>query len=918
MMATADNLKLTERLIAAVANVDKDNPRFRILKRRVDDTLKSPLYGRTDQFAVSKQLDGLQEKFRVLSRDDLADALQPRLTELNEHRGSLFPEVLSLLLQLADRPAQLSRIDQIARANTEKDAQQLTWTDLDASGTAYCDEDIWESVDYGVGLSDDDEISSISSDSQPARSFTRTSIAPEDDYVIPEDVFSSGEDEDLIKSIQSVQFWREDNALNVSGGEQPSRVLTEPQLVRETVFMLQGLPTSLFWRLDGQVELDRRYSLSHLSPAALSSLLRSISICGTKIDILRRFTKIAQTATYMQTFHRSIEEHLSNFDQFLSDIQSRFLDQRSHFAVSLLKLSDDVQRESTLLVLLADLISNFESEAMNDNLRCLDLLYDLVCNTQASGDDGNYAVLVRVFLRCFETYARPIRRWMEAGLLESSPPGFFVMENREKPDLRTLWHDWYTLTKQSDSMNIPKFIRPLASRIFITGKSMVFINRLNLVEDIEPPTSTTLSFEDIHPSDSSPICLPFYALLESALTNAVNERHAFTSTMLRKELDERCGLWTSLQALEHIYLCKDMSMIGPIDTKIFELIDRGKGGWNDRFLLTELAQSAFSLTELIDPTRLVVRSTKIASSSNRARSVKLLNSLSFDYILPWPVANIITKNGITAYQRISTFLMQVRRAKYTIVKQRLQYSHIEPDQLNADSRGRTLSYALRHNMLWFLNTFYSHLTDFVISSTTESLRKALSTANDVDAMIAAHRSYMESLEEECLLSSNLNPLYQAILTILDLCIAFADLQASRSHYQNHSTFGLSRTPRKQVAQSPFKPMRTGLTPIPRKTRYEYSYGDEEDSDDDIDDDENDSSDDENAHGDQEKASAPRHGPLDETQYVQRLNDIQNQFNHLIAFMAAGLKGVGRVDGQVSWEMLAEKLEWRKEKQLALS
>ncbi|KAJ0416874.1 Spc98 family-domain-containing protein [Aspergillus carlsbadensis] len=910
-MADTDGLSLTERLIATAANVGKDSPRFRVLKRRVDDTLKSPLYGRTDQFAVAKQLDGLQEKFRVLSRDDLADALQLRLNELDGHRGALFPEILSLLLQLADRPAQLSRVERITKAEAEKVDQQLSWTDLDASGTAYCDEDIWESVDYSAGSSEDDDVSSISSDSQTGRSITRTSIAPDDDYAIPDDAFFSGEDEDLVKSIQSVQFWREDNVQDGSNDErETSRALTELQLVRETIFMLQGLPTSLFWRLDGQVELDRRYTLAHLSPAALSSLLRSISLCGTKVDVLRRFTKLPQTNTYMQTFHRSVENHLSEFDRFLSDMQSQYLDQRSNFAVSLLQLSDDIQRESTLLVLLADLISNLESGTTDSAVRCLDLLYDLVCNTQAAGDDESYAVLVRIFFRCFETYARPIRRWMETGQLESSAHVFFVNESRDKPDLRTLWHDWYTLEKQSESTNIPRFIRPFADRIFITGKSMVFLNRLNTAQDLEPPANTTLTFEDILPSDPSSVCLPFYALLESALTNTINEHHAFTSAMLRSELDERCGLWISLQALEHIYLCKDMSMIGPIDAKIFELIDRGKGGWSDRFLLTELAQSAFSSMLLIDPTRLIVRSNKNANASTRPRSVKILNSLSFDYILPWPVANIITKDGIAAYQRISTFLMQIRRAKYTIVKQRLQYSHLETDEQNTDSTGTTLSYALRHHMLWFLNTLYSHLTDFVISSTTESLRKSLSTASDVDAMIAAHRSYMDSLEEQCILSSNLNPLHQAILTLLDLCIAFADLHIARSHHQHQNTFDLSRTPRKQ---SIFKPLRAGSTPTPRKTRYEYSYGDEEDTDD-----ENDKSDDEDEDDNQERESTHRHAHLNDTQYIQRLNDIQNQFNHLVAFTAAGLKGVGRVDGQVSWEMLAEKLEWRKEKHGAWS
>lgn len=862
------------------------------MKRRVDEALKSFQHARTDQFAVAKQLEGLQEKFQVLNRDDLADALRPRLAELDEHRSSVFPEILSFLLQLADRPAQLSRVERIEQLQPEEEEKQLSWTDLDASETAYCDEDIWENVDYGASSSDEDDISSISSGTQPARSFTQPTI--EDDYVIPDDIFSSGEDGDLVTSITSAQFWRDVHPADPpTAAKESSRTITELQMVREVIFMLQGLPTSLLWRLDGSVEVDRRYTLAHLSQGVLSSILRSIGDCGAKIDILRQFAKRPQSAACMQTFHRSIEDRLHKFDKFLSDVQARYLSPSSSVAISLLHLSDDVQQECKLLVLLADLVSNFDQTAKND-IQFLDLLFDLVCITQATGDDENFAVLAHIFFLCFETYARPLRRWMETGTLE---PSLFIAENPGKGDLRTLWHDWFTLDIQAKAPSVPKFIRPFAHKIFITGKSMVFLKRLNMAQSLDAPGKASLTFEDVYPSNSSSLCLPFYTLLESALSNVVNEHHLFTSSLLRTELNEQCGLWLSLQALEHIHLCKDMSLLGPIDTKIFELIDRGKGGWSDRFLLTEFAQTAFSALPFIDPTRLIVRSAKRAD--NRSRSVKILSSLSFDYVLPWPVANIVTKDGMAAYQRLSTFLMQIRRARYTVVKQRLQYS----DQ-DSHSKGRTLSYAIRHNLLWFLNVLYSHLTSFVISSTTESLRKYLSTASDVDTMIEAHRSYMASLEEQCLLSKNLHPLHQATLTILDLCINFGDLHTTR--FQHHTSLDPTRTPRKQI---PGKPFKSGLTPTPRKTRYEYSYGDEDDSDSDEVLEETDSQ----SEDEDDDTSPHRRGSIHETQYVQRLKDIQIQFNHLVAFMAAGLKGVGRVDGQVSWEMLAEKLEWRKER-----
>ncbi|KAL4819721.1 Spc98 family-domain-containing protein [Aspergillus spinulosporus] len=900
-MATAGtSTSTTELLISAVAKTGKDTAQFRALKRRVDEVLRTSSHGRTDQFAVAKQLEGLLEKFRVLNRDDLADALQLRLAELDEHRGAVFPEILSFLLQLADRPAQFAKVDRLVRLQPEKEEKQLSWTDLDASGTAYCDEDIWESVDYGASSSDDDDISSVSGGIQASRSFTK--IASEDDYVIPDDIFCAGQDEDLVTSIKSVQVWREETQRDhTEYAKVISREVTELQIVREAIFMLQGLPTSLLWRLDGTIEIDRRYTLSHLSREALASVLSSIYACGTKIDILRRFTRTPQSAAYMQTFHRSTEDCLHKFDKFLSNLQTKFLSGNSSVAISLLQLLDDVQRESKLLTLLADLVSNLNQTAV-DGVQCLDLLFDLVCITQASGDDENFARLAEIFFASLETYARPLYRWMETGQLEDSSL-FFVSVNRKKDDLRTLWHDWYLLETKPELAKIPKFIRPFAHKIFITGKSMVFLNRLNLADSLEVPRKTALNFENIYPSNMASTCLPFYALLESALNKVIIDNHSFTSSLLRKELDERCGLWISLQALEHIYLCKDISLIGPIDTKIFELIDRRKGGWCDRFLLTELAQTTFGSLPIIDPTRLIVRSVK--DHGTHSRSVKMLSSLSFDYILPWPVANIITKDGIAAYQRVSNFLMQIRRAKYSIVKQRLQYFNHDANPAKG-SKGQTLSYAIRHNLLFFLNVLYNHLTSFVISSTTQFLHKSLSTAHDVDAMIAAHRSFTATLEEQCLLSKNLLPLHQATLSILDLCISFADLHASRFQHQAlHSD--PTRTPRRQAPGNPFK---TGLSPTPRKIRYEYSYGDEEDTDEEFEE-VNSESDESNEANDYISSHHP--ASFHESQYLQRLRDIQEQFNRLVGFIAAGLKGIGRIDEQVSWEMLAEKLEWRKER-----
>ncbi|KAI2815145.1 hypothetical protein CBS115989_7929 [Aspergillus niger] len=884
-MAVAANVSaLTDELIIAVAKPDrKDTPHFRTLKRRTEDTFKSHAYARTDQFAVASQLEGLQEKFQVLCRDELADALRIRVTELQEHQSSWFPEILSLLLQLADRPAQRSRVDQVVTAKPREEAKSLVWDELDAAGSAYCGEDIWEDVDYGADSSDED-LASVSTDSYHTRNQPETSVTTEEDYMIPDEVFTSGENDEFIESIANAQFWRNEESPATEKAGPASQIITELQVVRETVFMLQGLPTSLFWRFDGNVEIHRRYTIADLSNEAFVSLLRSLSSTGAKLDILRQFCNTPQEIPYMQTFHRGLESCLREFDLFLSNVQHQYLAQTSIVSISLLQLSEDVYRESRLPLLLSDLVSSLmpnTSNTSNTATQCLDSLYDLVCLTQAAGDDGLFKALAKLFFSCFETYAHPVRMWMEKGQLDDSAAGFFIRNSQSDSDLRTLWHDWYSL--DAILPNSPKFIQPFASKIFITGKSMVFLRHLNTSEDDETPRKVSLTLDEVLPPDSSAFCLPFSVLLEFSFGKLVDENHAYTSALLRTELGQQCGLWTSLQALEYIYLGKDMSIFGPIDSKIFDLMDRGKGAWSDRFLLTEVAQSAFGALPFIDPSRLLVRTPKEAHSNavSRSRSVKVLDAISFDYILPWPVANIITKDTLMGYQRISTFLMQLRRAKQTIVKQRLQHNN-QSDKIQ-DSRNNTLSYALRHNMLWFLNAIYSHMTDFVISAATKSLRSDLSASADVDAMVAAHRSFMHSLEEQCLLSTNLNALHQAIITILDLCVSFADIQNSR--YGDHS-LDHARTATKSA-----KSMHRRNT-----QRSEPDLDDPSDEDDDDDSD-----------LDEDNLAASFH----ETHYMQRVRDIKDQFNRLLAFIVAGLRGVGRVDGQLSWEILAEKLEWRK-------
>lgn len=808
-----------------------------------------------------------------MNRDELATALRSRLAELQGYPNAWHPEILSLLVQLSDRPAQLTNLDRLVaplKANQVPE-KPLSWADLDARGAAFSDEDIWEEVDFGPSSSDDD-FDSVTSETSLTRRPPRTPSAPEQVYVIPDEVFVSGEDEDLITAMEKAQFWKPENKPAIPRGkEEGSCSITELQLARETIFMLQGLPTSIFWRLENHIEVDRSYTLAHSSHTALLSLLKFFTETGSKIDALRRFTEAPQSIAYMQTFCRGVEDRLREFDGFLSKIQCHYLSAGS--IISLLQLSDDVRQSSHQLLLLSDLVSKLDQSSPNQPMRCLDLLYNLVCMTEALGDEETSGALAILFFSCFKTYTRSIQLWMESGQVDPLDAAFFVKLKSDNGDLRTLWHDWYEIDEGYQGQNIPQFLEPSLLKVFTTGKSLVFLRHLNALPDRpESATRADTIFDDVY-SESTYTTLPFSALVESAFDRLVDINHSASAGLLQTELDEQCGLWVSFDALQHVYLGQDLSILGIIDAKVFELMDRGRS-WDDKFLLTEVTRSAFSAMPTMDLSRLVVRSDGSSSrdSQSLARTVDILETISIDYVLPWPVANIVTQDAIHIYQRVSTFLMQIRRAKYALVKQRLRYGHAA-----VDDREGALVHSLHHNLLWFLDTLYAHLTYLVISTANQSLHQALSNAEDVDTMITAHDSYISSLETQCLLSETLSPIHGAIINLLDLSIHFADLQTV--HAAEEGIFD------------------QGDASMLNTLRRKKSNEDDSDSDSDEDND---------FEHEQTLTISFRDSPYD-----LQMRNVKRQFDHLISFVADGLKGVARADGLPSWNILAERLEWRK-------
>ncbi|KAM5471818.1 hypothetical protein MauCBS54593_003224 [Microsporum audouinii] len=869
---------LTDELVVAVTKTPNESlPRYRALKAGIEKKIKDDSYARTDKFQVMKSLDGLLEKFQVVGNDELSDSLRQRLEELGQRRLNLAPEILSLLLLLSDNPATRSDPKSVEPFYPPKDPNTLTWADLNDLDSNEA-EDIWKDIDYAAeSSSDDDDISSAASDVSIPKIVPHSSTVPLEEFNPSEDLFIDVEDDNLIASIIKSQT-------RIQEGDTEVVYLIELQIIKDALSMLRGLPTTTFLIYEDRIAVNRNISMRHTSRAAFQELVKAFSNIGTSIQALRLFLKRPQLVPFMQTFQKEIEVLISSFDRYLSDEQSHYLYQPTPLSVSLLHLLHKVQKSVQVLLELSILVGKLNENPSCENFRCLDLLYDLVCEKQATGEGTQYRDVSKLFFACFENYIKPIRRWMETGDLDTAQnSSFFVnVSTSSRDDLRTLWHDWFTLNRHSGRLYAPKFLHPSSRKIFTTGKSLVFLRHLGVGPLSTSLTdSPSLNHEAVCPSIPSLSLFPFAGQLDAAFNQLVDINHNRASSLLKSELDEKCGLWQSLDALEYLYLGKDYGRCSATDYRVFDLIDRGSQSWNDRFLITELIRQSFSTLSCIDTTRLIGRSAKIPLHifENYSRSVKILKVISVDYTLPWPVANIVTKESMHVYKRISLLLMQIRRGKYILEKRWFTKPHLSlgDEEEKAD---HVLSFCVRHRLLWFLNVLYHHFTEVIIARATREMVKAAKASADVDSMIEIHQSYIQSLEAQCLLSKDFAPIHRALVSLLDLCISFSDTQIARTlechQDQNDQTLGTIR-----------------LARIAGKRVSAADESDDSESDVEI--------------SMFEAGNASNISFQDES-YRRRVLQVKSKFDNLCESIKAGLR-VDHGKHSQSMEILADSLEW---------
>ncbi|KAF2023049.1 hypothetical protein EK21DRAFT_81699 [Setomelanomma holmii] len=848
---------LTDELVHSVLRFDPatNKQAYKRAKEIASRGLRGHQYARTNQFDVTSSFAGLDEKFRVKDRDDLADALQVRLQELEEVTSRFKPDFLALLLQLSDRPLENTRVEALDLLRPPTPPPPLTWADI-LHDDPYSDEDIWKDIDYAGGSSGEEQT--------PKKRPTKSKSSPptsvdDDDPRDPERCIVLPHP-DLVQGIEANQFW------NTAADEENTKIhITELQAVRETLFMLAGLHTSLY-PMDKQqinIRINSRYELRHAMNNTVEHLLAEFVAIGREIFRLRQWTKRPSPLPLVQAFEAAVRTRLVQYDDALAELQDQYLTPTAPIAVSLLRLLADVRTTAAHLLRLARVVSAIEPELLVNPFSHLEALFDEISLAQMTLELDIFRYLSEVLFECLQTYLKPLRKWMETGELGANDETFFVFQSNTGSDINSLWHDQYVLRRDAhNKLRAPSFLQPAVQKIFNTGKSVVFLKELGCQgkDTVDQNCEPRIDYETVcGGSDKLPLAT-FAELFRAAFDRWMQSKYSQASTVLRQHLIGTCGLMRTLDAFALLYLGKNGTIFEEFATAIFERLDAGRKGWNDRYVLTEVTRSIFvKIMSRTEAERIVVRSSKI---KNGIKSLKGLATVTLDYALPWPVQNIIQRSSIPTYQHILTTLMQVYRVKYLLQRLHLHRSS------GFEHPFTRLVHKLRHRLNWFADTMRSYLTETVIFFTSLDADIAIDKADDIDGMANIHVQFVAKLQERALLGSDLKPIHKAIMELLDIGVTFTTLLADGST-DEPSSINAKKTRSKKI--------------------------EEIDSDD--------------ANDDLEGGSPKAPAPVTQQDLLDSLRTIDSDFARLLPFIIAGLRSVGRVGAEPMWEQLADRLAW---------
>jgi len=270
---------------------------------------------------------------------------------------------------------------------------------------------------------------------------------------------------------------------------------------------------------------------------------------------------------------------------------------------------------------------------------------------------------------------------------------------------------------------------------------------------------------------------------QSCLRPYVLTRYSTVCSRLLHILRTEHKLEQCIQSMQRYFLMEAGEVMYDFYASVFLRIDRQEP-WKEEDLLEMFLHEAVDLSNPGDSVLLSVSLVPVSRESAQ-HAISATDCIRLKYNVPWPVNTVIASGCQDRYNDIFNFLMQIKRAKFSLEQLRFedlsdseQLSDLansrdpHPDPLPPTQRVHRFQ-LLRFRLLYFVNSLHTYVMTRILHSTGLELSHDLPAAADLEEVIRVHREYVERIHDRCLLHPRLAMVKGAVGQVLGLALTCA-------------------------------------------------------------------------------------------------------------------------------------------------
>ncbi|XP_059140755.1 gamma-tubulin complex component 5-like [Physella acuta] len=267
---------------------------------------------------------------------------------------------------------------------------------------------------------------------------------------------------------------------------------------------------------------------------------------------------------------------------------------------------------------------------------------------------------------------------------------------------------------------------------------------------------------------------PLLKLCEGCLYPHISCRYQTVCLKLVHILKTEYHLLDCLQAMQRYYLMSSGELMYDFYTPIFKKIE-SREDWRDFSLLEIYLHEAVACRHPKDISRLSI---EVLTGLQERTPISVTDCIHLKYNVPWPVNVVISGDCQLLYNNIFSFLIQVKRAKFTL--DQLRFEEISRAQKVSRHEGETMPrekrihrfQLLRFRLLYFINSLHNYIMTRILHSKGLEFATQLEGVTDLEQIISIHRDYVNAIHERCLLHPKLAFLKEAVMKVLNLALTF--------------------------------------------------------------------------------------------------------------------------------------------------